>query len=29
VEPSLTAKEAKRYTLANIFGGESGWVPQE
>ncbi len=25
----LTAKEAKRYTLKSIFGGESGWVPQE
>ncbi|MGI4761526.1 MAG: pectinesterase family protein [Janthinobacterium lividum] len=25
----LTAKEAKRYTLTNIFGGESGWVPLE
>ncbi len=23
----LTAREAKRYTLQNIFGGESGWVP--
>ncbi|RZK28057.1 MAG: pectin esterase, partial [Hymenobacter sp.] len=25
----LTAKEAKRYTLKNIFGGESGWEPKE
>jgi len=25
----LTAKQARRYTLKNIFGGESGWLPQE
>ncbi|MVN75153.1 pectin esterase [Hymenobacter sp. HMF4947] len=24
----LTAKEAKQYTLQNIFGGAAGWLPQ-
>jgi pectinesterase len=25
----LTAKEAKRYTLATIFGGTAPWLPAE